>query len=98
MHVRTLAAGVLAAGAVLVVGGAAPALAQCDAYSQNCPTPPPSDKLPTPSGGASTSSDGPDQLPFSGGEITLMTAIGVGALGGGTALVVAGRRRKAPAA
>jgi hypothetical protein len=35
----------------------------------------------------------PTTLPFTGGELVLMTAIGVGALAGGTALAVAGRRR-----
>lgn len=37
-------------------------------------------------------------LPFTGGELVLMTAIGAGALAGGTALVVAGRRKSASAA
>ncbi len=32
-------------------------------------------------------------LPFTGGELVLMTALGAGALAGGTALVMAGRRR-----
>ena len=35
-------------------------------------------------------------LPFTGGELVLMTAIGAGALAGGAALVVAGRRKSAP--
>lgn len=35
----------------------------------------------------------PSTLPFTGGELVLMTAAGLGALAGGTALVVAGRRR-----
>lgn len=42
------------------------------------------------SGGTATT---PSTLPFTGGELVLMTAIGAGALAGGTALVVAGRRR-----
>lgn len=49
-----------------------------------------------PGGGTSTPSGGtsnPSTLPFTGGELILMTAIGAGALAGGTALVVAGRRR-----
>jgi LPXTG-motif cell wall-anchored protein len=33
-------------------------------------------------------------LPFTGAELVLMTAIGGAALAGGTALVVAGRRRR----
>lgn len=53
-------------------------------------------------GGAGAGNGGttsnPSTLPFTGGELVLMTAIGAGALAGGTALVVAGRRRaQAPA-
>lgn len=49
-------------------------------------------------GGAGTGSTGgttanPATLPFTGGELVLMTALGAGALAGGTALVIAGRRR-----
>ncbi len=50
-------------------------------------------------GGAGTGSStggttsNPSTLPFTGGELVLMTALGAGALAGGTALVVAGRRR-----
>ena len=47
--------------------------------------------------GAGTDTGGttsnPSTLPFTGGELVLMTALGAGALAGGTALVVAGRRR-----
>lgn len=45
-------------------------------------------------GGGTTSNGG--TLPFTGGELVLMSAIGVGTLAGGTALVVAGRRRSQP--
>ena len=45
----------------------------------------------TGSGNGTTSN--PSTLPFTGGELVLMTAVGAGALAGGTALVVAGRRR-----
>ena len=41
--------------------------------------------------GGSTSN--PSTLPFTGGELVLMTALGAGVLAGGTALVIAGRRR-----
>lgn len=50
-------------------------------------------------GGAGTGSStggttsNPSTLPFTGGEIVLLTALGAGALAGGTALVIAGRRR-----
>jgi hypothetical protein len=33
-------------------------------------------------------------LPFTGAEIVLMTVVGGGALGAGTAIVIAGRRRR----
>ena len=39
----------------------------------------------------------PAALPFTGGELVLMTAVGAGALAGGAALVVAGRRKAQPA-
>jgi hypothetical protein len=39
----------------------------------------------------------PSTLPFTGGELVLMTAVGAGVLAGGTALVIAGRRRSQPA-
>lgn len=35
----------------------------------------------------------PSTLPFTGGELVLLTVLGAGTLAGGTALVVAGRRR-----
>lgn len=36
----------------------------------------------------------PSTLPFTGGELVTLTAVGLGTLAGGTALVVAGRRRR----
>src|SRR4051794_19694327 len=66
----------------------------CDSYSGQCPqvkghhiTKPPTVVL----GEKQT-------LPFTGGEIVLMTAAGLGALGAGTAFAAAGRRRRAAAA
>lgn len=35
-------------------------------------------------------------LPFTGGEITLMSIAGLGLVGGGTMLLVAGKRRRRP--
>ncbi len=35
----------------------------------------------------------PNTLPFTGGDIVLLSLLGAGTLAGGTALVVAGRRR-----
>jgi hypothetical protein len=40
----------------------------------------------------------PSTLPFTGGELVLLTGLGLGAVAGGTALVVAGRRKSSPAA
>ena len=45
----------------------------------------------TGSGGSATATTG--DLPFTGGEVVLMTVVGLGAVAGGTALGVAGRRR-----
>lgn len=41
-----------------------------------------------------SNSTSPSTLPFTGGELVTMTAIGGAALAGGVALVVAGRRRR----
>ena len=49
------------------------------------------------SGPGGGSSNRPSTLPFTGGELVLLTALGAGALAGGTALVVAGRRKSSPA-
>lgn len=66
----------------------------CDSYSGGCPSPqpsatmltaPPSTPPRTPPGGS---------LPFTGGEIVLMTTLGAGAVAAGTGLTVAGRRRR----
>lgn len=35
----------------------------------------------------------PETLPFTGGEVVVLTLVGAGAVAGGAALVVAGRRR-----
>lgn len=48
--------------------------------------------------GTATTPATPATLPFTGGELVLMTAAGLGALAGGTALVVAGRRKAVPVA
>ena len=46
-------------------------------------------------GGGSTTTGAATVLPFTGGEIVLLTATGAGALAAGSALLVAGRRRSA---
>ena len=97
MHVRSLiASGVVVGAFGLVLATSAPALAACDAYSGNCTTPP-ATKSPDGDGGgdSSTSTKKPSTLPFTGGELVLLSAIGAGALAGGTDLVIAGRRRSA---
>ncbi|MBW3638397.1 MAG: hypothetical protein KY451_00870 [Actinobacteria bacterium] len=44
-------------------------------------------------GGAVSGRTTPNTLPFTGGEVVLLSLLGVGTLAGGAALVVAGRRR-----
>ena len=95
MNVRTLAAsGALLGAFALPLVASAPAFAACDAYSGNCPSVTPT-KSPKGEGGAKQSTTKPSTLPFTGGEVVLLSAIGAGALVGGTALVIAGRRRSA---
>jgi hypothetical protein len=86
--------------AMLVAGGSllAPTAAfaadpPCDAYSGHCPHVEPTKivKPPTAVQGERVT------LPFTGGEIVLMTLVGGGALGAGAAFVVAGRRRRTAA-
>lgn len=55
----------------------------------------------TTAGGAGTTTAGgraPATLPFTGDEVLVLSLAGAGAVAAGTALVVAGRRRSAPAA
>lgn len=84
-------------GAPLAWAGAAP----CDDYSESCETPRPT---PTEDEGDAGISDKEndsgaaaevDELPFTGGEVAGAAAAGLVAVGVGTALVVAGRRRSA---
>lgn len=93
MSVRPLAAsGVLLASSFVVLGAASPALAVCDAYSGGCPTPAEEvagEGVSVADRGSST----PSTLPFTGGELVLLSTVGAAALVGGTALVVAGRRK-----
>lgn len=105
---RTATTATVVAASWVALGMSSPALAVCDAYSGGCPSPSPS-SIGGGGGGAGSGTDtdtgtgtgtstggttsNPSTLPFTGGELVLMTAIGAGALAGGTALVVAGRRR-----
>ncbi|MDQ1684879.1 MAG: hypothetical protein QOC82_1616 [Frankiaceae bacterium] len=88
---KTLATLLLTATAVLAPAAAAVAApAACDAYSHKCTTVEGTKVVRHPAvEGTSTS------LPFTGAEVVLMSAVGLGALGAGTAFVVAGRRRRA---
>ena len=110
MRARALTAtGGMLLGGVLVLGLASPALAApCDAYSGVCPSPSPnvapidggSDGEGGAPGGGTTggqtdgATGGPSALPFTGAELVLLTALGAAAVGGGTVLVAAGRRRR----
>lgn len=93
-----LAAGTVALGCGLMA--ASPASAQsCDAYSGGCENPgtvvPPAGTGTGTGAGTvvSTGAGAGTTLPFTGAELLLLGVVGVGALGGGTAMVVAGRRR-----
>jgi len=88
--------GTLTVGGLLALGPAAPAFAACDAYSGACTDPRP--VVGTVQSDPGTQQTTPTVLPFTGGDVVLITALGLGALAGGTALVVAGRRRRPDAA
>ena len=105
MNVRSAVAlgGLTFAGLVAVAG---PAAAVCDAYSGTCTEPPavldqeftPAAQTPAITttqtrASVTPTAQTPATLPFTGGELVLVSAVGIGALAGGTALVVAGRRR-----
>ena len=97
MHRRiisTAAAVTLATG--LAVGTAPMAFAaadNCAAYGSQCPSVAPT-TISKPDVKGTTITKAPSSLPFTGGEFALMATAGVVALGGGTALVVASRRRR----
>lgn len=93
----------LAASGLLLVLSAGPALAACDAYSGSCVKPPvvrseTRTPEPTVQGRAVVDTPTPAQLPFTGGELVLVSTLGAAALAGGTALVVAGRKRRSESA
>ena len=92
------------------VGFAAPALAVCDAYSTTCVEPTQPVRTPEPTKtptvtrtpdvetevlNRTTVRETPSTLPFTGGELVLLSTAGIAAVAGGAALVVAGRRRRA---
>ena len=98
----TLVAAVVGGGALLGAPAALAQTAPC-AYPFDCPaagggstTPAVGGGTGTPSaGGGSSTAGAAAVLPFTGGEIVLLTATGAGALAAGSALLVAGRRRSA---
>lgn len=106
MHRRPAAlTGSLLASGALAVALAGPAAAVCEAYSGGCTEPP--GVLPTTLTDGTTDSTTtttnstsnrvgagtPSTLPFTGGEVVLVSVAGAAAIAGGGALVVAGRRR-----
>ena len=99
-----LAVGDVVLGVVGFAGApAASALVVCDAYPDTCPALPegvqgsqfnqgPGNQSGT-QGGAVSNRSTPNALPFTGGDVVLLSLLGAGTLAGGAALVVAGRRR-----
>jgi hypothetical protein len=94
----SLAVATAAAGGALLAPTAAFATAatvHCDAYSKKC-THVKGHKITRP---PTVVKADRSTLPFTGGEIILMTTVGAAALGAGATFVVAGRRRRStPAA
>ena len=93
---KSLAA--LGVAAAFVAGPATLAFADtttCDAYSGECTTVEGTKVTRTPT--TTTVEGNQSTLPFTGGEIVLMSLAGGAAIGGGVVLVAAGRRRRASA-
>lgn len=108
MRPLTSVVGATAVAGVLSVVLAGPAMAVCDAYSGTCTEPPavlPSTLVSTPPATTddaqvattqtttSQTTTSPATLPFTGGELLLVSVAGLGAVAGGVVLVAAGRRR-----
>ncbi|MDQ1696781.1 MAG: hypothetical protein QOJ03_2134 [Frankiaceae bacterium] len=91
----SLAAATTAAGVALLAPTAAFAAGDptCDAYSKKC-THVKGHKITRPPTVVKAEHQ---TLPFTGGEIVLMTTLGAAALGAGATFVVAGRRRRTAA-
>lgn len=100
-RVTTLLTGAALAGGISLLGAPA-ALADggvaCDAYAKTCPAVPGTQVrggatttgLP---GAVTTRTSTPASLPFTGGDVVLLSLAGSAAIAGGAALVMAGRRR-----
>ena len=82
----------------LLLTGAPAALAVCDAYSGVCVEDEVRERNEPrqPQGAVVRARQAPETLPFTGGEVVMLSALGAGAVAGGAALVVAGRRRSQP--
>jgi hypothetical protein len=93
--ISTAAAVTLASGLAVGMAPAALASDNCAAYGSQCPSVSPTTVTPDVKG--TTLTKEPASLPFTGGEFALLATAGVVALGGGTALVVASRRRRTAA-
>jgi hypothetical protein len=93
-----IVAGGLAGTASVAV--AAPA-DTCNAYSSTCPSPSVSGLHFTRAPGVEPATEvqgtSASRLPFTGGEIALLSVVGVGVIGAGTVMVVTGRRRRSAA-
>ncbi len=93
-----VATGAIVLGVVTFAGAPAAVAADvvaCDSYGRTC-TPIKGNPLTGGSTGdraVSGRTTTPNTLPFTGGDIVLLSVLGAGTLAGGTALVVAGRRR-----
>jgi hypothetical protein len=87
--------GTMVAGSVVGLASIASAEDTCDAYASTCPTPS-TEVLPSHATKApETEVEGnSSSLPFTGGEIALMTVAGIAAIGTGTVLVATSRRRR----
>ena len=101
---RTLAAtavlsGTLMAGTFFGTGVAVADEADtCEAYASVCPTPSVEGTTFEKTPPVEVEGTSQSNLPFTGGEIALMSVAGIGAIGAGTAFVIAGRRKKSATA
>ncbi len=99
---KVLSGAALVGGLCLGFAPAASAQVACDGYGQTCPVVS-GDQMTRDTGGAvnartTPTTGGPSTLPFTGGDIVLLSLAGAAAVAGGAALVAAGRRREPNAA
>lgn len=84
----------------LLFTGAPAALAVCDAYSGVCVEDEVRERnepgQPQDADAVVRARQAPETLPFTGGEVVMLSVLGAGAVAGGAALLVAGRRRSQP--